>query len=228
MDHHLEEKVSLLLPFSWWSIHSVLQSGENPWSNSGHWALDGTTYIYISQPLTVLGFFHIRPLSKVHPNITCKAASSTAVCLILSKFDYCNGLLSGLPQKQIKHLQAVQNAAARTVMKCKKQKNKKLITALQFLDSFTGFSSRNGSATKLSLLLTGQFMITTPLYLSDLLHKHTPSCLLRSASRPLLDVPWPRDSKTKPVSFHVCHTLPQECPPWEHQGGLHSVFQTFF
>ena len=123
VDHHLEEKVFLLLPFSWWSVHSILQSGENPWSNSGHWAFHGTTYIY--QPLTVLVFFHIRPLSKVHPNITCKAASSTAICLILSKFDYCNGLLSGLPQKQIKHLQAMQNAAARTH---EMQKTKKLKT----------------------------------------------------------------------------------------------------
>ena len=103
-------------------------------------------------------FFHIRSPSKVCPNINCKAASSTAVCLILSKFDYCNGLLSGLPQKQIKRLQAVQNAAARTVMKCTQKK----ITSLPFLDSFIGFPSRNGSATKFSLPLTGQFMITPP------------------------------------------------------------------
>ena len=69
-------------------------------------------------------FFHIRSLSKVRPYITYKAASSIAVCLILSKLDYCNSLLSGLPQKQIKRLQAVQNAAARTVMKCKKKTKK--------------------------------------------------------------------------------------------------------
>ena len=37
----------------------------------------------------------------------------------------------------------------------------------------------------------------TPLYLSDLLQKHNPSRLLRSASRSLLDVPGPMDSKTK-------------------------------
>ena len=107
-------------------------------------------------------FFHIRSLSKVCPYITYKAASSIAVCLILSKLDYCNSLLSGLPQKQIKRLQAVQNAAARTVMKCKKTKTKKQNTSLPFLGSFIGFLSRNGSATKFSLPLTGQFMITPP------------------------------------------------------------------
>ena len=122
-------------------------------------------------------FLHIRSVSKVRPNITYKAASSIAVCLILSKLDYYNSLLSG----QIKRLQAVQNAAARTVMKWggkkkekEKKKKRKKITSLPFLGSFIGFPSRNGSATKLSLPLTGQFMIT-PLYLSDLLQKHNPS-----------------------------------------------------
>ena len=113
-------------------------------------------------------FFHIRSLSKVRPYITYKAASSIAVCLILSKLDYCNSLLSGLPPppppQQIKRLQEVQNAVARTVMKCthKKRKKKKKTTSLPFLDSFIGFPSRNGSATKFSLPLTGHFMITSP------------------------------------------------------------------
>ena len=39
---------------------------------------------------------------------------------------------------------------------------KKQITSLPFLGSFIGFLSRNGSATKFSLPLTGQFMITPP------------------------------------------------------------------
>ena len=36
------------------------------------------------------------------------------------------------------------------------------ITSLPFLDSFIGFPSRNGSGTKFSLPLTGQFMTTPP------------------------------------------------------------------
>ena len=51
-------------------------------------------------------FFHVQSLSKVHSYLTHKAANSNAVPLILSKLDCCNHLLAGLPQTQIKHLQA--------------------------------------------------------------------------------------------------------------------------
>ena len=85
----------------------------------------------------------------------------------------------------------MQNATARTVMKAKKK-----ITSLPFLDSFTGFPSRNGSAIKFSATYRSVHD-NTPLYLSDLLQKRNPSRLLSSASRSLLDVPGPRDSKTK-------------------------------
>ena len=137
-------------------------------------------------------FFHIRSLSKVRPYITYKAASSIAVCLLLSKLDYCNSLLSGLPQKQIKRLQAVQNAAARTVMKCKKTDHiTPILRQLHWLPIQKRIRHKILSATYRSV------HDNTPLYLSDLLQKHNPSRLLRSASRSLLDVPRPRDSKTK-------------------------------
>ena len=131
----------------------------------------------------------VRSLSKVRPYITYKAASNIAVCLILSKLDYCNSLLSGLPQKQIKRLQAVQNAAARTVMKCKK-------TA-----SLASYPETDLPQNSLCHLVTYRSVHdNTPLYLSDLLQKHNASHLLRSVSRSLLDVPGPRDSKTKRYS----------------------------
>ena len=124
-------------------------------------------------------FFHIRSLSKVRPYITYKAASSIAVCLILSKLDYCNSLLSGLPEKQIKRLQAVQNAAARTVMKCKKKKKDHItpiLRQLHWLPIQKRICHKIISATYRSV------HDNTPLYLSDLLEKHNPPRLLRSAS----------------------------------------------
>ena len=50
-----------------------------------------------------------------------EAANAVAVCLNLFKMDYCNIFLVGLPQTQIKRLQAVQNAAARVVVRQKKR-----------------------------------------------------------------------------------------------------------
>ena len=97
-----------------------------------------------------------------------------------------------VPQKQIKRLQAVQNAAARTVMKCKKTDHiTPILRQLHWLPIQKRIRHKILSATYRSV------HDNTPLYLSDLLQKHNPSRLLRSASRSLLDVPGPRDSKTK-------------------------------
>ena len=170
-------------------------------------------------------FFHIRSLSKVRPYITYKAASSIAVCLILSKFDYCNSLLSGLPQKQIKRLQAVQNAAARTVMKYKKTDHiTPILRQLHWLPIQKRIRHKILSGTYRSV------HDNTPLYLSDLLQNTT----LLAFSDQHLDLSLmfpgpgiPRQSGTasEPPDMSL---PPLECPPREHQGeGLHSVFQTF-
>ena len=158
----------------------------------------------MSQPLSDLVFFHIRSLSKVCPYIDYKAASSIAVCLILSKLAYCNSLLSGLPQKQIKRLQAVQNAAARTVMKCKNKRKQQQQQQQQKTDHITPILRQlhwlpiqKRICHKILSATYRSVHDNTPLYLSDLLQKHNPSRLLRSAPRSLLDVPGPRDSKTK-------------------------------
>ena len=155
-------------------------------------------------------FFLRRSLCKVRPYITCKVEGSIAVCLILSKLDYSNSLLSGLPSKQIKRLQAVQNAAARSVMKRRKTDHITLILRqLHWLPIQKWICHKIISATYRSV------HDNTAPYLSDLLHRHTPSRLLRSASRFLLDVLRLRDSKTtvRPAIFQVCRSLPLECPP---------------
>ena len=46
-------------------------------------------------------FFHIRSPSKVRLYFNYKAASSIAVCLILSKLDYCNAFCRDCPQNRL-------------------------------------------------------------------------------------------------------------------------------
>ena len=86
----------------------------------------------------------------------------------------------------------MKHAAARTVMKCKKTDHiTPILRQLHWLPIQERICHKILSATYRSV------HDNTPLYLSDLLQKHNPSRLLRSASRFLLDVPGPRDSKTK-------------------------------
>jgi len=60
-------------------------------------------------------FFHLRRLRQIRrvvgPDVTKKLVTS----FILSRLDYCNAALAGLPHKTIRPLQRVQNAAARLI-----------------------------------------------------------------------------------------------------------------
>ena len=137
-------------------------------------------------------FYHIRSLSKIRPLITRKAANSMAVSLILSKLDYCNSILAGLPQKQIHRLQVAQNAAARVVSRSRRSDHiSPVLSDLHWLPVQNRINHK---------ILSVTYQATessTPVYLSDLLHKHAPARPLRSASKALLDVPGPRDCRTK-------------------------------
>ena len=60
-------------------------------------------------------FFHIRRLWKLRPLIDTASAQRLASAFILSRDDYCNAVLAGLPTSTHASLQRVLNAAARFV-----------------------------------------------------------------------------------------------------------------
>ncbi len=61
--------------------------------------------------------FALHNIRKIRPFLTEHAAQLLVQALVISRLDYCNALLTGLPLSTIKPLQMIQNAAARLVFK---------------------------------------------------------------------------------------------------------------
>jgi len=60
-------------------------------------------------------FYHLRRLRQIRRLMGHDVACTVVTALVLSRLDYCNAVLSGLPQSTIALLQQVLNAAARVV-----------------------------------------------------------------------------------------------------------------
>ncbi len=59
--------------------------------------------------------FALHNIRKIRPFLTEHAKQLLVQALVISRLDYCNALLAGLPSNTIKPLQMIQNAAARLV-----------------------------------------------------------------------------------------------------------------
>ena len=104
--------------------------------------------------------------------------------LVISRLDYCNSLLFGLPNSQISRLQSVMNTAARLIKLLPRRNHispilKELhwlpiVHRINFKMLTFVFKSQHGSA---------------PIYISDMLHPYEPSRSLRSTDQELLEVP---------------------------------------
>ena len=60
-------------------------------------------------------YMHIRKIERIRKLFDNDTAHTMVRCTILSRLDYCNALLFGLPAKEIRKLQLVQNTAARLI-----------------------------------------------------------------------------------------------------------------
>ena len=97
--------------------------------------------------------------------------------LVLSRLDYCNSLLSGIPQQLIDKLQEVQNCSAQLIFKTFKCTHvSPLLAKLHWLPIAQRINY------KISSLCYDVVSDTVPLYLSDLLCLYVPSRSLRSSA----------------------------------------------
>ena len=129
-------------------------------------------------------YYHIRDLRRIRRHLSLKCAKSLACALVTSKLDYCNSLLYGVADCEIKRLQRVQDTLARIIMKRDPFSHAPpLRKALHWLPIEFRIIF------KIQLLAYKTLQTGQPSYLNDLLSKTTPRRSLRSNQGLLLSVP---------------------------------------
>ncbi len=140
--------------------------------------------------------FALYNIRKIRPFLSEQAAQLLVQALVLSRLDYCNALLAGLPACTIKPLQLIQNAAARVVFN---EPKKAHVTPLFIRLHWLPIAAR----IKFKVLMFAYKTTTgtAPIYLNSLVQTYAPSRSLRSASERRLVVPSQRGTKSLSRTF---------------------------
>ena len=123
-------------------------------------------------------YFHLFLISKIRPFLTEKVANKLVCSLILSRLDYANSVLYGLPEAELHRLQMVQNNAARVVMRKRKMDH---VTPL--LKHLHWLPVKKRIEYKILLLTFKALHGEAPSYIQEMLHPYIPSRTLRSADK---------------------------------------------
>ena len=94
--------------------------------------LDSELYMkqYISKIASTCSY-HQKRLSQIYSSISRETVIQLVMFLVMSRIDYCNSVLAGLPASTLSPLQRVQNSAARLVLGLSRQSH--ITPALQQL-----------------------------------------------------------------------------------------------
>jgi len=130
-------------------------------------------------------YFHLRRIGKIRQYLTVSAANKLAVSFVLSRIDYCNALLSGLPDDKLNRLQRIQNRAARMVLcRPRQESSSSLLKILHWLPVKARIEYK-----VCSICFQCIHSDTLPTYLKDLVAIYKPVRNLRSQDACLLEVP---------------------------------------
>ena len=130
-------------------------------------------------------FCQLRRLGKIRPFLSTDAANKLTVSFVLTRLDYCNSLLAGLPDNKLNKLQRIQNHAARIVLRKLRH-----VSATSLLRTLHWLPVKARIQYKIACFCFQCLSHNTmPPCLSDLLHPYQPSRTLRSLDTSLLSVP---------------------------------------
>ena len=111
-------------------------------------------------------FCQLRRIGKIRSFLSTDAANKLALSLILSRLDYCNSLLAGLPDNKLNKLQPIQNHAARLVLrKSRHESATTLLRTLHWLPVKARIQYKIAC-----LCFQCIYQNSMPPYISDLLH----------------------------------------------------------
>ena len=126
----------------------------------------------------------LRRIGKIRSFLSTDAANKLAVSLILSRLDYCNSLLAGIPDNKLYKLQRIQNHAIRLVLH-----KSRLASATALLRTLHWLHVKARTQYKIACLCFQCIYQNIMLpYISDL-HPHCPSKTLRFLGTSLLTGP---------------------------------------
>ena len=123
-------------------------------------------------------YFHLRNISKIRHYLNCENTKSLVQSLVITRLDYCNGILANLPKRLISKLQKAQNCAARLIRKTRKRAH---ITPV--LKDLHWLPVEHRIKYKIILLTFKCLNSQAPQYLRNLITLYSPPRLLRSNNR---------------------------------------------
>ena len=128
--------------------------------------------------------YHIRALKYIRPSLTTEVANTIACSLVLTRLDYCNSLLYGTSDSNLRRLQVVQNRAARVVLKAGRRSSAtSLLVSLHWLPIISRIKY------KVAVLAYNALSLGQPSYLANFLSRDTFTRSHRSHEQNQLRVP---------------------------------------
>ena len=135
--------------------------------------------------------FHLRNIGQVRNKLTESSTKSLVQSLVISRLDYGNSLLCGLPIDLVTKLQLVQNKAARLITLTKKRDHiTPVLCRLHWLPVDVRINF------KVLLIVYKAMHGLAPQYIRELLNEYQPTRQLRSSCHSMLQIP-----KTKTVRY---------------------------
>ncbi|XP_072770959.1 uncharacterized protein [Nerophis lumbriciformis] len=132
--------------------------------------------------ITRTAFFHLKNIARLRPSLSFSAAETLIHAFITFRLDYCNSILYGSSSKIL--IQNIQNSAARLLTHAHSGEH---ITPV--LQKLHWLPVPHRIHFKILLLTHKALHNQAPCYVTNLLHRHTPSRSLRSSDANLFSPP---------------------------------------